>query len=261
MYVLRKMFSDIKQTKDLIWYLTISDFKATTARSLLGLLWWIIDPILNILVFYFLVEVIMKRGGDNYITFLLVGLIPMKWTISCLVDSTTAITSKGRILQQVFVPKVVFIATRLLVNAIKFVISTGVLIVFLMCYGVPITSYFLYFPFIVLTNAVFLFGSMMILAHVGVYIRDIKNVIQYGTRMLYYMSPVLFSLDKVPESLLKWLYINPLTTIIVSYRNVILYQKGPELLNLTILLIFSVVLLYVGLKLLFKFEKHYAKVI
>lgn len=256
-----QLVKDIKNHRDLILHLTLSDFKSNTSRTYLGFLWWILDPILYMGIFYLLVQVILQRGGPDYSVYLFTGLIPLKWVTACLVDSTNAISSNARIIQQVYVPKVVFIIVRLLVNTFKFLISSVVLFLFLMIYGVDFSLNVLYFPIIVIANGLFLVAIMMFLAHIGVFIRDVKNLMQYVARTLLYLSPVLFKMETVPDSIVNYLYINPLTTFLVSYRNVLLYGEPPNWTILSVVVLFSIIILYLGLKLLMKNEKEYAKVI
>lgn len=256
-----RFYRTLKDYKDLVLQLTISDLKTNTARTYLGFFWWIFDPILYMLVFYLLIEVILNRGGPNYSVFLFTALIPLKWTISCLVDSTNEIASKSSIISQIFVPKVVFILVRFIINTLKFSISCIVLFIFLLLYGIDITLLILYFPLILIVHGLFLFSIMLILAHIGIFIRDMKNLLQYFTRFLFYLSPVMFSLETVPEQLVKYLYLNPLTTLIESYRNVLMYGKEPQFIGLAIIFIIGIVMLKLGLSIVFKYDKKYVKVI
>ncbi|MCM3443791.1 ABC transporter permease [Metabacillus halosaccharovorans] len=256
-----KAISDLIKHKDLIWHMTISDFKTGTARTNLGFLWWIFDPILYMGIFYLLVQVILQRGGPDYAVNLFVGLIPLKWATAALVSSTNTLSSKSHIIKQIYVPKVIFIFVSLFVNTLKFGISSIVLFLFLWLYGIEFTEKYIYFFIIVIINAIFLYGVMLILAHVGIFIRDIRNAMQYIARILMYVSPVLFSIETVPKEVVGYLYLNPLTTIIVSYKNVLLRGLDPEWFNLSILLIVSIILIGIGTKIIYKYEKEYAKVI
>ncbi|MDQ0227161.1 ABC transporter permease [Metabacillus niabensis] len=259
--MLLETFKSIKANKDLIYHLTASDFKANTSRTYFGFTWWILDPIFYMAVFYLLVVVILDRGTPNYPVVIFTGLIPLKFVTACLVDGTNAISSKGNILQQVYIPKIIFILVRLLVNCIKYLISVVVLILFLAIYGIDFTWNVLYFPVIFIINAICLLGVMIYLAHLGVFLRDIKNMMQYISRVLMYLSPVLFEMSTVPEKLVPVLYLNPFTTFLESYRDVLVYGKPPEFLPLFLLTVISVAILYFGLRLLNKNEKEYAKVI
>ena len=251
----------IKTNKDLIYHLTTSDFKANTSRTYFGFLWWILDPIFYMAIFYFLVVLILERGGPDYPIIIFTGLIPLKFVTASLVDGTNAISSKGNILQQVYVPKIIFIIVRLLVNCVKYFISVIVLFLFLAIYGIDFTWNVLYFPLVFVVNAFCLLGVMIFLAHLGVFIKDVKNMMQYISRVLMYLSPVLFELSSVPKNLLPFMYLNPFTTFLESYRDILIYGRPPEFLPLFILTIVSVFVLYLGLRLLNKNEKEYAKVI
>lgn len=259
--MVKQVFNELKKHKDLMWHLTLSDFKTNTSRTYLGFLWWIIDPILYMGIFYVLVQVILQRGGPDYSVYLFTGLIPLKWVTACLVDSTNAIASNGRIIQQVYIPKLVFIMVRLFVNTFKFLISAAMLLLFLVLYGINFDFNIFFLPIIILINVVFLLSIMIYLAHIGVFIRDVRNMMQYISRILLYLSPVLFKMSSVPKEMVPLLYLNPLTTLLNSYRNVLLNHQGPEWLNLFILLIISIVIFFIGIRIIIKNEKEYAKVI
>ncbi|PYZ95880.1 hypothetical protein CR205_15990 [Alteribacter lacisalsi] len=254
-------FKELRTFKDLIYYLIISDFKSQSSRTYLGILWWLLDPILYMAIFYLLVHIILERGGPDYAPFLFVGLIPLKWTMTCFVDATTAITGKAKILQQIYVPKTIFVFVRFIANTIKFLISTALMVLFLIFYGIDFTPYAGLFFVIVLIQGIMLLSAMFILAHLGVFFKDIKNMMQYVARMLLYLSPVLYSLDRIPEALVTYFYFNPLVSIIVSYRNVLMYGEPPMWGILLIILAISLLVNLVSLSVIRKNEKHYAKVI
>ncbi|TXC90948.1 ABC transporter permease [Metabacillus litoralis] len=260
MNVLKKFLTEMIENKDLIRYLTVFDLKSKVARTYLGILWWVLDPLLYMAIFYLLVHVILGRGGPDYPIILFTALIPLKWTTACLVDATTAISGKGRIIKQIYVPKVIFVMIRLLVNTFKFGISAVVLILFLLLYGVPFQMTMLYFPIIVIVHALVLLPVMVMFAHLGIYFKDIKNFMQYVARMLLYLSPVLFTLDSVPKKFVSIFYLNPMTTFIESYRNVLIYGTEPMWGALGVIILVSFVILYFALRLLYKYENEYAKV-
>ncbi|MBN8193760.1 ABC transporter permease [Bacillus sp. NTK074B] len=260
MGVYKKFYHEVKDNFDLIRYLTVFDLKTNVSRTYLGFLWWILDPLLYMSIFYILVHVILGRGGPDYPIILFTALIPLKWTTSCLVDGTSSISGKGRIIKQIYVPKIVFIIVRLLVNTVKFSISSVVLVLFLYFYGVEVGITYLYFPLIILVQAFVIFPFMILFAHLGIYIKDVKNMMQYIARILMYISPVLFTLDTVPKHLVDYFYINPLTTFIESYRNILIHGDAPLWTPMFLIVVFSVILLNVSLHLLFKYENQYAKV-
>src|SRR5690606_24311915 len=117
------------------------------------------------------------------------------------------ISSKAAILNQIYVPKSIFVIVRLGINTAKFLLGLVVLFLFLWIYGIDFSFKLVYLPLILIIHAMFLLGTMMILAHIGVFLRDVKNMMQYVTRMLFYVSPVMFSMDSISDNLAKWLYL------------------------------------------------------
>lgn len=261
MYIFRKLLNDLRSRKDLIYYYAIYDLKSNTARTFFGFLWWIIDPIIYMGMFYLLVQVILGRGGPDYGIFLFVALIPLKWTISTLVEGTSAITSKASLLQQIYVPKITFVVISVLKNLFKFIIGLIALFIFLLIYKVEFSLYMLEVIVVIASHFLFLLSLSTISAHFGVYFRDLRNLMQYICRAMYYLSPVMFRVDNLTPELQRWIFLNPLTVFMESYRNVLLYQRHPIWLGLLIISIISIILLYIGLKLLFKYDKEYAKVV
>ncbi len=259
--MIKKLLNDWRNNKDLLYHLTVSELKSNTARTYLGTLWWIVDPILYMAIYYFLVGIVLDRGGDDYAVYLFTGLIPLKWATACMVDATTAISSKARILQQVYVPKLTFILVRLGVNTFKFLVSSVIMVLFLYFSGVELTVNALNFFILIVLNLLLLLPIMIIMAHIGVYLKDIKNMMQYISRTLLYLSPVLFRMESVPENIRGLLYLNPFTDFLVSYRSIFLYKGQPLWDNLFIILAISLVLLFIGLRILNKYDKQYAKVI
>jgi ABC-type polysaccharide/polyol phosphate export permease len=259
--MLKNFLKNVIHYRDLIGHLVFFDLKSNVARTYFGIIWWIIDPILYMLVFYFLIEIILHRGGPNYSAFLFTALIPLKWTMSSLVDSTSTITSKVSILNQIYVPKYIFVITSLGINTVKFSIGLVLLLLFLWFYGINFSMYILYLPLIIVIHGLFIFGTMLIFAHMGIYFNDLKNMMQYFTRMLYYLSPVLFSMDSLPKKLSMLLYLNPLTTLFESYRNIFMYNEPPQFIGLFCLLIIAVIMIIVGISIMEKYDKRYIKVI
>jgi len=261
MAVFKNLINVIKENKDLIKYLTFFELKSNVARTYLGFLWWIIDPLLYMMIYYLLVVVILGRGGPDYLLILFTGLIPLKWTTACLVDSTSSIIGKTNIIKQIYVPKIVFVLVRLSVNSIKFLFSSIILMLFLFIYGIDFSWMFLLYPLIVVIQAFIIFPLMIIFAHLGVYLRDVKNLMQYIARLLLYVSPVLYTISDVPNQLKGIFYLNPFTTVIESYRSILLYNIQPLWFLLLCLIVISSILLYISLKVMFKYENEYAKVI
>ncbi|MCM1990271.1 ABC transporter permease [Oceanirhabdus seepicola] len=252
---------DIKKYREYIKYATKSDLKVQVSSTYLGYFWWILDPIMQMLVYMVFVLIIFKKGEENFPIFIFSAILPWKWFISSIMDSTNAIRSKVGLLRQVYLPKFILPLNKVFVNTYKFLFSFIVLFVLVILFKVPITIHYLEIIIIFIINIIFICSLSLFFAHIGVYFKDIKNILVFSTKLWFYLTPCLYSLDRVPQNLRMLWWINPMTSFIESYRNVILYGKSPYYLMLSIWLIFSLILMHSSLKVLYKHDKNYTKVI
>lgn len=251
----------IWRKRELIFYLVKSNLKVSTARTFFGYLWWAIDPLLYMSVYYILVDVIFQRGGEDYPAYLFIALIPWKWTITSIVDATGSITSNAGLIKQLPLPKVIFPLNNVLVNTFRFLVGTGVLIAFLIVYGIPITWYIVLFPIVMIVQLSFLLALALVFSLLGTYLRDTKNMTQYMFRLWFYLSPGLYMIDRVPAVLQKFLWWNPVTHFFVGYRDLLLYHQMPDFRGLTLIFLASVLLIIMSLNQFRKHEGEFAKVV
>ncbi len=103
-----KYINELWKRKDLMLYLVTSGLKAENRNTSLGYLWWLLDPFLNIIVYYFLVVVIMKRGSADYPKFLVIGMVVFRYFSTSINYSSGGIVSNAGIITQVYLPKAIF---------------------------------------------------------------------------------------------------------------------------------------------------------
>ncbi|MEE8117916.1 MAG: ABC transporter permease, partial [Gammaproteobacteria bacterium] len=120
---------------ELIWYRSIAELKAEVARAYLGFIWWFLEPVLLMAVFYFIFATGLRGRGAEYAPFLRCGLVAFKWCTSSVNRASQWERGNLGIIQQVYVPKIVFMLTGLLNNFFKFIIILFMLGLFLSVYG------------------------------------------------------------------------------------------------------------------------------
>ena len=106
---MRDYIKEMIKRKDLLIYLVASGLKAQNRDSFLGYFWWLLDPLLNVGIYYFLMVVILGRGGPDYPIYLVIGMINWRWISSTINSSSKAITGYSSIISQVYMPKSVFL--------------------------------------------------------------------------------------------------------------------------------------------------------
>src|SRR5690625_366796 len=145
---MKAYIEEIRKRKDLLIYLVKSGLKAEHRNSYLGYFWWLLDPLLNIAVYYFLVVIILQRGGEDYAVFLVIGLIVWRWISSSINSSANAVLRYSSIINQVYLPKFIFPLSFTITQLINFLFGTIVIALFLFLHVIILTWRLVYFPVI-----------------------------------------------------------------------------------------------------------------
>ncbi len=132
---MKNYIQEILRRKDLLFYLVKSGLKAEHRNSYLGYFWWLLDPLLNVLVFYFLVVIILDRGDENFGLFLVIGLVVWRWISTSMNSASKSILRYSSIINQVYLPKSLFPISFTLTQLFNFGFGLIVIAGFLIGYG------------------------------------------------------------------------------------------------------------------------------
>jgi ABC-type polysaccharide/polyol phosphate export permease len=237
---MKQYVKELYRRKDLIHYLVTSNLKAQHRNSALGYLWWMLDPLLSVFVYYFLVVIVMDRGGKGYGPFLVVGLVVFKSFSATITNASKSIIRQAGIITQVYLPKVVFPIASSISQLINFLFGVLVIILFLLVNKIQLGQALLWFPYILLIHLSTLIAISLFVAYICVFLRDIENFLTYINMLLRYGSPVIWEITSLPEKFMIIARINPLSAFLNSYRNIFLYNIAPEVMNLLIIGIVSI---------------------
>ncbi len=245
---MKRYLNEIVKRKDLLLYLVKSGLKAENRNSYLGYFWWLLDPLLNAVVYYFLIAVIMGHGGENYGLYLITGLVTWRWTSSIVGSSPKAIISYSSIINQVYLPKAIFPMTRTVSQLVNFLFGLVVIGLFLVYFKVIPGWGIFYLPIVVFIQFLLMLSISLLLAYICVFIRDIDNIMSHITRLWFYATPVIWERDRLPDSY-QWVTdINPMAYILQAYRDILLYRVQPNFLGLTVIGVISLLGCYVLMK-------------
>lgn len=261
---MRKIFAEIVNYKELIKYLVVTDLKLTHYNMLLGHLWWIINPFLWVGVYWLLVSVIFRSGESNYVLFLSCAILPWRAFTMSVSRSLTCISTQERIIKQIAFPRIVLPLSVVFSNSIHLFFSIIILICVALLYKIWPTINLIFLPVIIITQLIFTLGISILLSIAGIYLADLQNIIQFILRVWLYLSPSLYSLERVPEHLRKFFLLNPFTSIFISYRHVIMYGNLPifNIFNwLFLTLLFSFIFLCLALWIFHKQDSKIPKII
>src|SRR5699024_9169046 len=197
-------------------------------NSYLGYFWWLLDPLLNVLVYYFLVGVILGRGGEDFAVYLVIGLVAWRWLNTTVTTSAKSITKYRSIINQVNLPKSIFPLSFSVTQLVNYLFGLIVIALFLVFNGIIPGWHIIYLPLIIVVQLLFLIGISLFIAYITVFVRDIDNILSHIMRLFFYASPIIWEggrlLGKIPEQLNFLLTANPVAILVMSYRDILMYD-------------------------------------
>jgi ABC-type polysaccharide/polyol phosphate export permease len=247
-------------------YLVRADLKKHGSDTILGNIWWVLDPLLQMVVYVVLVQVIFRIKIDDYPLFVFAAILPWKWFSSAVTDGIVSVTSRDRIIKQVKFPKIVLPVAATVSGIANFAFGLIPLVALAyLFYSNRLSIYYLLIPAIAAVQFVFSLAMAVLLAGVNVFFRDIANVARHALRLWFYLSPALYTFDSVAPRLDGWVgrieMLNPWTPLFESYRDVIYNGTMPNWFSLGVLLVASTVFLTFATLFFKRVEPSFAKVL
>jgi lipopolysaccharide transport system permease protein len=266
--LVREGAADIWSRRRLARYLVQADLVKKGSDTVLGNVWWVLDPLLQMAVYVVFVSIISTSTKPAYPLFIFAAILPWKWFASSVGDAITSVTSQERIIKQVQFPKIVLPVASVSSGIVNFAFGliplVALILIFFPSYLSP---WIVLIPVVAAVQFLFTLAVSMFLSATNVFYRDVGNVIRNLLRLVFYLSPSLYSLDQVKHvtdksRILELAFnLNPFTTLLESYRNLIYYGQPPEWTALAALAAVSVVLLLIGVYFFKRLEPAFAKVL
>lgn len=252
--------SKLSRYSELVLYKTYADLRAETERTYLGFMWWIIEPIMHMLVFYVVFAVFLGHQQDNFVPFLLVGLAIWQWLVSCITHGSESILGYRSLMQQVHLPKVIFPIILILTDSSKFVFIFVVLLFYLWLSGFGITDKYLALPVLLLTQLLFITAITFFLAALVPFLPDLRFVVEKVLHATFFASGIFFEASFIPEQYRFYFYLNPMASIIEGYRNILMNNQWPKWEWILIIAVLSLIGTVLSMLLIRHFEYTYPKV-
>lgn len=255
-------FREIYRFRHVPAALVYSALKKGTAGTRFGHLWWLIDPIVMMVVYYAVVVLIFERGGPGYHIFLLSALVSWQWFARSVQGATASLTQGANMLRVSNFPSLSLIISPIITNLIYALFGFTVVLFFSMRMpGFEIV----YLPLIVIVQALFTFAITPMIALFNVLIPDTQRAIGFILRAWWFLSPVLYGVDRVLQanSIPEWaktiFMANPFTILLPAYRHALTGAGGIDLLPIGYLTVASMAILQVSLFLYRRLERRVKK--
>lgn len=262
--------TDIWSRRRLARYLVQAEMTKHGADTVLGNVWWILDPLLQMGVYVIFVTLLVGGRGtvEDYPLFVFAAILPWKWFSSAVNDAILSVVSRERIIKQVHFPKIILPVSATMSGIVNFAFGLIPLtLLILLFYRDRLAWTLALIPLVAVVQFAFTLGLAILVSAINVFYRDVGNVARHVLRLWFYLSPALYSVAQVnalaadyPEVGVVF-GLNPFTILFEAYRAVIYDGVPPSWFALGVLLGVSVLLLGACTYVFKRLEPAFAKVL
>lgn len=260
MTLIKNLMYSFQKYKFLLSQLVIRDFKVKYKRSALGVLWSLLYPVLTMTVMALVFTNMFKMStpGVNYLVYLMTGLVIFNYFSEASNNAMSSVVANFSLINKVYMPKYIFPLSKCLFVGINFLLTLIPLYALIFITGTGVNVYHLLLPFVFICLLLFTIGFGFILSTVSVFMRDMFYIYGVLITLWTYMTPIMYDFAIIPDSLKIIFKCNPLYWFIYFAREIILYNRIPELSVWIYCLVFALGFLFLGM---FIFKKNQDKFI
>lgn len=214
-------FKELWEYRDLFYFLVIRDIKVLYAQTILGFLWAILQPLIQIVIYTLIFGKVAKISteGIPYILFSSVAIIPWTYLSTSMTASSQSLVAGKSMLGKIYFPRLIFPFNSVFAKLVDFGISILIILIISIYYHILPTWNLLFFP-------VFLVLMMSISAGIGLWLsamairfRDVRHAMPFAVRMLMYTAPIVYSASAIPEKYRLLYSLNPIVSVIEGFRS------------------------------------------
>ena len=236
------------------------DLKGRYKGSVLGFLWTFINPLLQLGVYTLVFQVILKNPMPNYYMHLFVALVPWIFFSSALTTGSKAVLGQANMVKKIYFPREVLPLSYTLSSFVNMALSF--IVIFAVYFISPMelkSAPLLMLPVIMIIQLFLVAGVTLITSSLTVYLRDLEHIMSVLNMALMYISPVVYPVSYIPEKYMSLYLLNPMSPVIIAYRDILYYGTFPEFKIVFLAFAESMIIFFAGLLIFGKLKKHFAE--
>lgn len=228
---IKNILSNFKRYSFLMSQMISRDFKVKYKRSVLGVLWSLLQPLLMMSVMALVFSQMFKfrMEGVNYLVYLMSGLVMFNYFSEASNNAMTSIVFNFQLMTKVYIPKYIFPLSKCLFVGINFLLSLIPLFLIVIITGAPISFNYLLLPYVFVCMFLFTIGIGFILSTISVFLRDMFYIYSIILTIWQYFTPIFYDISMLPMYLQKLFKFNPLYQFVTFARTILLDAKTPSL--------------------------------
>ena len=255
---------ECSQSRHALRMLLEVEIKNRIHATRLGMLWWVLDPLILLAIYTFVIQMVLGRGGPGFPMFVLTGLVVWQAFAKGISQAAGIFNRYSNLIRVYNTPLVAYVTSAVVSNI--FYVLFGVVIVMAFNWSVVGWHTFFLIPVIILLIIISLAIALPV-ACIGVWVKDISLMVTYILRIGFYASPVLYSvemvmsLEKIPHWAKVIYGLNPIGYLITIFRQILLEGQAPDIMSFVVWLFVFLVMIQLGLLLLRRLHNSIPKVV
>lgn len=245
--------------RDLIRELVLRDIKIRYKRSVLGFAWTLANPLLYLVVFYFVFKLALEIDIPRFGVFAFTGIIVWTWFQSSLGQSAGAIVGSRELVRSPGFSPVILPVVIVTSNLVNFFVALAVLLIYQLILGTGIGLQVWYLPLLIALQFILTLSLAYVIAALNVVYRDVGHLVTVLLQLMFFMTPIFYDASMIPESFQPLYRLNPMVHFVEAYRSVLLNNGGLNWWAITIIAGVSILLLFIGRALFVKLSYHFAE--
>ncbi len=256
---MENVFKNLYNYRELLKTTVKKEVRSKYKNSFLGVLWSFLNPLLQIIVYAVIFSLILSNQQPHYAIFLCCGLIPWTFFSSAINKAAFTFIENGNIIKKVYFPREIIPISVVTGETVNFLISTLIILGFVVFGGIGISKYILVYPLILVTQYLVILAISLIISSVCVYLRDLQHFIGIALQLLFYAAPIVYAPTSIPDNYQWILKFNPMTYIINAYRDIFYNQTMTDLKPILIVLFIAIIGCILGYGIFHKLQKGFAE--
>lgn len=253
-----KRIKKIYAYRAMIHSLVKRDLKGRYKGSVLGFLWTFLNPLLQLLVYTLVFSVIMRFGVEDYYMFLFVALIPWLFFSMSVSGGSCCILQQQDLVKKIYFPREVLPISYVTSQFVNMLLSFLVIFLVMLVGGYTFNPVaILCLPIVMIVEYIMSLGFVMTLCGITVYFRDLEYLLGIMMMAWQFLTPVLYSIDQIPEQYQWVFYLNPMTSVIEVYRDILYYAQVPQLSTLLSAAGIGILMFAIGWIVFDKLQRHF----
>ena len=255
MIVLKELYN----YREMVYNLVKKDLRGRYKGSVLGFLWTFINPLLQLAVYTMVFSTIMRVNVDKFYMYLFIALIPWIFFTTSVLSGTISIIQNKDLIKKIYFPRIIIPISTVLATFMNMIFSMAVVILALFISGIGISYYILLLPVIMILEFFLVLGMVFLFSSLNVFFRDIEYILSIIMMIWFYMTPIVYTVEMIPEKYKTLFYLNPMTNIVIFYRDILFYKRMPSFGFMGGVFLYSLAMIVIGFFVFQKLQKNFVE--